>query len=412
MAEAHHDSMNTEMHEPTRSGWRHTPLSRMPKGGQDGGKLGGVVAGLSRAYGFDLTTTRVAVAVGTVILPVVALVYVAAWILLPRTPAAAQPIETILRDRRRMPLLIVIGLALLMGSVGSLGSWFLFHGAPWGLVLIGLGVLVWVTSSRSHTAEPAGPTTSTTSSPPTPFGVGAFPPPTMGDTTITAQTSTIPYGAATVVPPVAVARRPRRPIGSIGVGIAALFTGLAAAGEAAGWWNATALWVIVTAIAIVMFSLLISTVVNRSWVLPVPFLLLGAVLLALSIAQPNLDGPTGQRTVLPASVVAAEQPQHLAAGQLTIDLRNVPATSADVAIDAEVGMGQLRVFVPTDARLVLAADIGAGQVQVAGLPVADGVRQHAERTIEALQQPATVTFTLDLRVGMGQISVVPVTSGS
>ncbi|MFM2076200.1 MAG: hypothetical protein RJA49_90, partial [Actinomycetota bacterium] len=385
---------------------------------------GGVVAGVSRAYGFDITTTRVAVAVGTVILPVVALVYLAAWILLPPNPAEAQPIEAILRDRRRMPLLIVIGLALVMGSVGSLGSWFLFHGAPWGLVLIGLGVLVWVTSSRSHGTTPATP------APPTgtaPFAAGSFPPPTVTDPWATTQSPitesyrtgvTTPAGVAsssgtaTVVPPVAVARRPRRPIGSIGVGIAAVFTGLAAAGEAAGWWNATALWVIVTAIAIVMVALLISTVVNRSWILPVPFLMLGAVLLVLSIAQPNLDGPTGQRTVLPASVAAAEQPQHLAAGQLTIDLRNVPASSTDVAIDAEVGMGQLRVFVPTDARLVLAADIGAGQLQVAGLQVADGVRQHAERTIEALDGPAAVTFTLDLRVGMGQITVVPVTSGS
>jgi phage shock protein PspC (stress-responsive transcriptional regulator) len=150
---------------PPPPGWRNARVSRMPKGGPEGGKVGGVVAGISRAYGFDLKTTRIATVVAMVVLPVTWFVYFAAWILLPPTPAQAVPLDHVLRDRRRMPLLLVIGLVLVVGGVGSLGSWFLFRGAPWGIVLIGAGVLLWMLSDRRHTPVP----------PPS-----AFPPPTAG----------------------------------------------------------------------------------------------------------------------------------------------------------------------------------------------------------------------------------------
>ena len=80
--------MSTDMHEPTTPDWRRAPLSRIPKGGVDGGRIGGVVAGLSKAYGFDLRTTRIATFVAMIILPVLRLVYVAAWVLRPVPPPA------------------------------------------------------------------------------------------------------------------------------------------------------------------------------------------------------------------------------------------------------------------------------------------------------------------------------------
>ena len=51
---------------------------------RDNGKIAGVVAGLSRAYGFDLKTTRIAVVIGAILLPVVLPAYLIAWVLLPR----------------------------------------------------------------------------------------------------------------------------------------------------------------------------------------------------------------------------------------------------------------------------------------------------------------------------------------
>ena len=59
-----------------------------------------------------------------------------------------------------------------------------------GLVLIGLGVLVWVTSSRSHGSAPAAP------APPSgaaPFATGSFPPPTVTDA------SAVPFGKSLMI---------------------------------------------------------------------------------------------------------------------------------------------------------------------------------------------------------------------
>ncbi len=198
--------------------------------------------------------------------------------------------------------------------------------------------------------------------------------------------------------------RRRLPIGSIGVGLAVLYVAVASAAEAIGWWDATALWVIVTALAIVMVALVASTIVNRSWWLPVPLVLLAGATTMLCIAQPDLDGATGTRRLHPTTVAAAEQTQHLAAGNLEIDLRDVPH-SGDVHVTAEVGMGLLRVFVPAGADLHLITDVGMGNVRLDGHEIVDGVRQQDTRDVSARSEPSEGTFVLDLRAGMGSISI-------
>lgn len=420
--------MSTDMHEPTTKEWRRAPLSRVPHGGIDGGKFGGVVAGLSRAYGFDLRTTRIATFIAMLILPVVLLAYVAAWVLLPETPAEAQPIEAILRDRRRMPLMIVIGILLVAGGLGSLGTWFLFDGAPWGLLLIALGVLLWMTSTRGVTTAPPAPPTTGVPTTGTPVAAtdpwaSTFPPPTPDGTSNGAPTGSTPitdqHAAVSPAPTttrsipvvVSVPRRPRRPIGSIGVGIAVLWVAAVAALEALGRWDATALWVIVSALGIVMLALMASIIVNHSWLLPIPLFLLGLVVLALVITQPDLDGEGGTRTVRPDTVAAAQEHQHLAAGQLTLDLRDVPFVAGEtVEIEADLGMGQLRVLVPSNLDVEVRAEVGAGEAMVWGDQVSDGFRQQTTRSIDADVSPADGELVLDLRVGMGQISVERVAS--
>ena len=78
------------------------------------------------------------------------------------------------------------------------------------------------------------------------------------------------------------------------MGVAAAWFVVTGVLSALGWWHSPRLWVLVTGIAIVLTGLLVSTVVNRSWFLPAPFSLLAIVLIALCIAQPRLDGGSGQ----------------------------------------------------------------------------------------------------------------------
>jgi phage shock protein PspC (stress-responsive transcriptional regulator) len=383
---------------PPPPGWRHTRISRVPKGGADGGKVGGVVAGVSRAYGFDLKTTRIATVVAMVVLPVLWLVYGAAWILLPATPAQAVPLDSVLRDRRRMPLILVIALVFVVGGVGSLGSWFLFRGAPWGIVLIGIGVLLWMLSDRRHAPVP----------PPSAFPVpsataeGSGTDPVASGFAAAAPTATSAVTASRAAAP----RRPRRPIASIGVGAAALWFVIAGALSALGWWHSPSLWVLVSGIGIVLAALLVSTVVNRSWFLPAPFTLLAVAMISLCIAQPRLDGGSGTRQVHPTTVVAAQKAQHLAAGRMELDLSAVPLGEAALTVSTEVGMGDLVVTVPSGANVELHADAGMGAIYVDGVLTASGVRVHDDRTMTAIGAGTpTGAVVLDARVGMGRIDV-------
>jgi phage shock protein PspC (stress-responsive transcriptional regulator) len=387
---------------PPPPGWRQTRISRVPRGGKEGGKVGGVVAGIARAYGFELKTTRIATVVAMVVLPVLWLVYGAAWILLPATPAEAVPLDSVLRDRRRMPLILVIALVLVVGGVGSLGSWFLFRGAPWGIVLIGIGVLLWMLSDRRHAPVPppsAFPR-------PTATAAGSGTDPVTSEFAAAASTATAGVTAGVAASQVAAPRRPRRPIASIGVGVAALWFVIAGALSALGWWHSPSLWVLVSGIGIVLAALLVSTVVNRSWFLPAPFTLLAVVMISLCIAQPRLDGGSGTRQVHPTTVVAAQKAQHLAAGRMELDLTAVPLGDAALAVSTEVGMGDLVVTVPSGANVELHADAGVGAIYVDGGLTASGIRVHDDRTITAIGSGTTTgTVVLDARVGMGKIEV-------
>jgi len=132
----------------------------------------------------------------------------------------------------------------------------------------------------------------------------------------------------------------------------------------------------------------------------------------LCVAQPDIDGPSGTRSVVPTTVAEAQTRHHLATGQLTIDLRQMVLDGDTLTVDAEVGMGQLRVFVPDDVDVVLRTDLGAGEARLDGTTIADGVRQMDSRTLDARSTPADGTIVLDLRVGMGQIAVEHVASRS
>lgn len=390
---------------PPGGNWRTTPVWRIPDDDTDDperGRLGGVIAGLCRAYGFDLRSTRIAVVIAAIVFPVTLLAYVAAWVLLPSRPEDAAPIGDIVRDRRRLPVLIAIGLVLVAGSLGSFGAWFLFRGAPWGLALVALGVLLWLSSGLGRRSSPpasgasgehaTGDAVRSGFAPPSPH------PATAATATTAATTAAMP--STTLQPR---RRRRRMPLGWVSLAVAAVFIGVVSVVEAAGGWQAPALWIAVAALGIVTAGLALSAAVNRSWLPLMPLVVVASAITFLSVAQPRLDGGLGERSVAPLTVEVAERPVRLGAGELEIDLRAMPAT--DMRITAEVGIGRLHVIVPADAELRLETDLGAGVVQVDGADIASGMRQSDTRNVDARSGEATHVIVLDLRVGMGQIAV-------
>ena len=395
--------------------WHRTPISRIPKEDDEGLHIAGVVSGISRAYGFDVRTTRIALVIATIVLPGLALVYLALWILLPDRPADAQSLGAIVRDRQRLPVMIAIGLVLVLGGIGSFGAWFVFRDAPWGLALVALGVLLWVSTNTDRRPRAVAASTAVAWAPPTaratatstmPFATTTLTP--HDDATRTNEFAVTPPPMRPTPTPPATPRRRRRPIGAIGFLAAVAFAAFAAFLEAATSWDVSALWVIVTALAIFAVGLIVSLAVNRRWWLIAPILPVLWLITVLSIVQPNFDGGTGHRDLTPTTIEDAEQHQQLSAGNIEIDLRSLPEVGDEpVEVSAEVGAGRISITVPTDATLELHTQLGMGVVQLDGRDISEGFRQDDNRTVNPIDEGTDgFTIVLDLEVGFGQIEIV------
>jgi phage shock protein PspC (stress-responsive transcriptional regulator) len=391
--------------------WYQRPVSRDP----DDNVVGGVIAGLSKTYGFDVRTTRIAVAIATIVLPIIIVAYGVAWMLLPARPEEAVSFEEIVRDRRRVPLYIAIGIVLIAGGVGSFGSWFFFGGFPWGVGLIAVGVLLWAapglarsTSDRAGSRPSATVTSPATVAPD--YVAPEFTAPESGSAvaglTDTTVMPTVPSTASQpAIEPVR-ARRRRQPVGSIVTLAVLVLIAIASAGDALDWWDIAALSVVIIALVATAVGVLVSAIVNRSWI-GIPLIaLLTVVTTGLLITRPDLDGGIGRRTFAPQTVELAERPQQLAVGELTVDLTEVDFGRLGDALHvrAEVGVGQLRVIVPAEATVVIDAELGGGNLRIAGEDVADGVRHHDRRTLEPAGA-SSGTIVLDVEVGAGQIDI-------
>jgi phage shock protein PspC (stress-responsive transcriptional regulator) len=389
VAGADDDHMETETRtvttEPMK--WWEVPVAR----DRDNGRLGGVVAGLARSYGFDVKTTRIAVAIATLVLPVFALVYAVAWGLLPEQLAQAAPLRAVITDRRRLPLMVAIGIVIVAGGLGSFGSWFFFGGPSWGVGLIALGLLLWI-MPKARTPHVDGASSETS--------VGFAAPTTLSPPTM--PLATMPLATL----PIAVPRRRRKPIAAIAILASLIYVLITAIGNASGSWTSSVFWVIVVSIAIVIAGIFIDAIVNQRWLgVPVAVLLMGLVG-GLLITHPNLNGGFGARTIAPTTVAAAEHHEKLAAGELTLDLNQLQSSKA-LHVSAEVGYGRLHVIVPRNSTLIINSDLGAGHVVLDGHEIANGIRQqdHGTYTPAGVTESGRPSLVLDLSIGGGEIAI-------
>lgn len=395
----------------TAGRWYDVPVSRDPADDA----VAGVVSGLSRAYGFDVRTTRIAVVLaGIVAFPVVVLAYLAGWLLLPATPADARSLRTLATDRRRLPLYVALAAVAVVFGVGSIGSWFVFGAFPWPLALIAAGILLWAApgiggrrdDGHPAPARPAPPTpdAGTTASGFAPPTTSAFGSPTTADTTVTVTNPPTPAVWTSTTAPVGPVER-RRTVPIVAATVLAVFTWLAVTrlGVALGWWEITTFAALAVAGIALTAGALVAAMVNRTWALVVPAVLLGSATIGLVVVEPNLDGGIGERRV----VATAEQSgitNRLAVGDLAVDLSRVVTSGGTT--EASVGLGRLQVQVPADATVTVAASVGAGVIRLDGEQVAEGFRQQVERVL-----PGTgPSMTLDLDVGAGEVHVIRVES--
>ena len=132
--------------------------------------------------------------------------------------------------------------------------------------------------------------------------------------------------------------------------------------------------------------------------------ILAGVTLVTAVAPfEGFQGGIGDRTIEVASVDAIQSDYNLAAGTLTIDLREVADLAAGTSVTASVGMGELVIRVPEDTDFEVDARVGAGEVEILGR-VVDGVGIEESYRTPGLE-PGSRSLYLELEVFTGRVEV-------
>ena len=407
-----------------RARWCDVPIARARRQGAGAGVVAGVVAGLARAYGLDRRLTRFVVVVTTLVLPAVFLAYAAAWFLLPADPAPPESLRQVVTERRRLPLLVVLGVVIVASgaatSTGPLG----LHGFGLAAVLIAIGILLWIAPARvvrgagGSTPPPPwpsapGPEARRFVAPPEESGADVPYPSTPYPSTRYPSTPypSTPQASATYgtrVASVAPAapprlRPPQRPVGALALAVVTAGLGAAVAGDALRWWRLPTVATVLTVALVLAAATLTSAVVNGRFGRLAFIGPLAAVAVFTAVTGPELTGGVGERTVVAISADALVARQRLAVGRLTLDASALSAAGDAARIDARVGVGQLRIIVPNGAGLELTGRIGAGRIVVDGAEVAAGIR--FDHAVDRAPAPGAPVIRLAVRVGVGEILI-------
>lgn len=129
--------------------------------------------------------------------------------------------------------------------------------------------------------------------------------------------------------------------------------------------------------------------------------LLTVVLAVFALVPGPLSGGVGELELRPATIDEVDATYRQAAGEVTLDLRQLELPEGDTEIDISVGAGQVTVLVPDDVAVQVDASVGTGEIDVFG-QTRSGVGPDLQTTSDASGDSRLV---LDLSVGLGRIEV-------
>jgi len=429
--------------------------------------VAGVASGLGRYLHVDPVIFRVLFPVLTLFGGVGLLLYLLGWLLLPDDVSPYSPAESLVRRGTRptgsMLGAIALGAATLFTLVLVLGA-----DPGGGVIVIALIVAGGVLLLQRRGATPAGglpgawampPASSGYPGAPSPAGAGEVPPTSTsggaaapGAVTYAAAPApgTSPYGPAPPPafgppasppagpppsglppsglppsgPPPAPPYRPspygapppppnrpstqpreRSALGRIVVSLILLSLGIAALLDRFDVVDVDAVAALTLALALVGAGLLVGSWWGRSRLLLVLGLVLGVAL--ISAIRVEDEGSVSRWT--PANATAIEGTYQRAAGQATLDLREVEfpdqaSSGATVFTSAQVGAGDLTVLLPPEVDVRVTAQAALGELNVLGLRDG-GAALSSEVFDEGRDGPGGGSLDLTLNVGVGEVTV-------
>ena len=364
----------------------------------DNKMIGGVAGGLADYFAIDPVWVRLGFVAAVFLGGAGILAYIVLYVVMP-TGAGGEPstaeraIERVAHSMRNTPTLIGVALVILGGILvaNQLFEWR--SGVIWGFALIFFGVLLFVQREERAAQEPAA--VSAAVAPPLPLG---------GTAVLPLGAPPLPPGTAPSPPPRRVPRE-RSGLGWMTLGGLLVAIGVVTLLDFENVLSLTAGQYLAMAVATIGVGLLVGAWYGRARWLIVPGLVLIPFMLAASLIHVPFEGGMGDRLFRPMSLEAVEPEYHLVAGQMLLDLNEVPFGPGTHTIQATTVAGRILVLVPENVRVEIHAKAGAGQVSLFG-QTDEGLNVDVRRTFEPRIATAQAgVLQLDLEAALGQVEV-------
>jgi phage shock protein PspC (stress-responsive transcriptional regulator) len=384
----------------------------------DRGMVAGVAAGLGEYFDVDPVLFRIGFVLTTLLGGVGVVVYgLACWIIPPApvVPGTVPGRRELRSERLRHRLqgspawvgvaLVIIGFALLASQTR-----FWRGDIVWGVALIALGMLLFKqhrdAATAAGTAPPGAPSMEVAPAAASPSTAILPAPPATGTWSASVasppQATAPPAAAAPPVGHVVRRRRERSSLGWLTVGAVLVVLGLTALLDAANAIHVSLGHYLDLAMAVLGIGILVGSWWGRArWLIVFGVLLLPFVL-ASSLIDVPLTGGAGQRFFHPQTIGQVRRVYHQAAGDLVIDLRDLPVAEQRVSIRATNVAGRILVYVPRGISIAVRAQTGAGELELLG-ERSDGLSLDATRRVLAPRGSGTVN--LDLETSFGKVEV-------
>ncbi len=126
-----------------------------------------------------------------------------------------------------------------------------------------------------------------------------------------------------------------------------------------------------------------------------------------------LSGGTGDHSYRPVSVTELQDRYHVAAGSLTLDLRQLDLPAGETSIDARVGVGQMSIHIPSDTAFKIHWVVSGGNVNIEtrshdGNAIGNRSQDGAsldDTYVSPGYDNAVTKVNIDVRMGFGNIDV-------
>jgi phage shock protein PspC (stress-responsive transcriptional regulator) len=396
-----------------------------PRRPHAGRKVAGVAAAIGYRYGIDPVVVRIALVVATIFGGFGVPFYLLGWLFLPGESDEVSGFEALIgRGRSSVsPAFAVVLSVLTVVSVGGSfsGSWF-DGGALISFALITIALyLLHRNRGQENRPAPVVPRTQAFT------GNGAF---TMTDTAAAAAEAEakpgwdplaadpagwdLPEPPSSQPPPPAprAYQRPERrrnsKVGSVTFALAVLTAGggVLANLNGASWFSAQ--HVIGLVLGVVGIGLVTGAFARggRGLIgLAVPLAIAGMVLTTVPFENFDFRGGAGDLSLTPHSMADVKPLYQHAAGDLDVDLTELPAGSSPITTNVVNGAGDTTVLVPDTADVTYDCHTGAGSTECFGRS-ADGISQDAlTGTDYGTDGPGGQQITLHVKNSVGNVEV-------